>query len=505
MVTGDSADAAVTRQPAARLGELLIFTTILVFAGIVRMWSLRAGVPFAVGVDEPAVVDRALRILRTGDWNTHVFDYPTLVIYFHTIIAAIASFGGVVLGWWGAPAGIDIVSVYTACRLAAAAVGIATVWLVYGLARELGGPAAGLAAAALVAVVPMHVRESHYILTDVPAAALVAAALWLAVRAGDTRRLIHWTAAGAVSGLAAGAKYNGAVVLGAVLLAAVAHERGWRARGRAVACASCGAVLAYCVAAPFTLLDIHHFTEGFSAQVARFSGDRPAAADPVWLVYLKHLALNGTAWLWAAGAGLVALAFRRDWRRAVAPASVLVLYAYVLATHSLVFGRYALPLVPVLCVFAGIGIAGFVDLAGDRFALPLAVRRSALVLLVLFVASGLAIRTVAWLQDFDGPDTRRLVAEWMRAALPAGSRVAVDVSGPTNLTQAGFRVAFVPRLPADDQWYARQRIDYALFAWRGSPPRTPSGTALLEILPTPRRWGPAIRVIQVNRRPPQRP
>ena len=137
--------------------------------------------------------------------------------------------------------------------------------------------------------------------------------------------------------------------------------------------------------------------------------------------------------------------------------------------------------------------------------MPLVMRRSVLVLLFSLVTSGPAIRSVAWLRDFDGPDTRRLVAEWMRATLPAGSRVAVDVSGPTNLSHAGFRVTFVPRLSADDQWYARQRVDYAVFAWRGTPPRTPSGTALVEILPTPRRWGPAIRVIQVNRRAPPAP
>jgi hypothetical protein len=45
-------------------------------------------VPFAVDPAEPAVVNRVLRILSTGDWNPHVFDSPTLVLYVTSSSAA---------------------------------------------------------------------------------------------------------------------------------------------------------------------------------------------------------------------------------------------------------------------------------------------------------------------------------------------------------------------------------------------------------------------------------
>src|SRR4051812_38880027 len=81
-VPGDTVTpVATTVPPIARLVERGLLVAVLAVAATVRCWGFRSGVPFAVGVDEPAVVDRALRILRTGDWNPHVFDYPTLVIY----------------------------------------------------------------------------------------------------------------------------------------------------------------------------------------------------------------------------------------------------------------------------------------------------------------------------------------------------------------------------------------------------------------------------------------
>jgi len=72
------ADSSPSRR---QLVEWLTLCGILAAAAAARLWFLTAGVPHAVGIDEPQVVDRALRILRTGDWNPHLFDYPTLVIY----------------------------------------------------------------------------------------------------------------------------------------------------------------------------------------------------------------------------------------------------------------------------------------------------------------------------------------------------------------------------------------------------------------------------------------
>src|SRR6478672_5440181 len=145
---------------------------ILAAAAAARLWHLTAGVPYAVGIDEPQVIDRAVRILRTGDWNPHIFDYPTLVVYVHALVAIARFLWGALNGQWGSLDAFSIGAVYTAGRLAAAAIGVAAVWLTYRLGTELSSRPVALLAAAQMAVRPGHVRESHFILTDVPMAAL---------------------------------------------------------------------------------------------------------------------------------------------------------------------------------------------------------------------------------------------------------------------------------------------------------------------------------------------
>ena len=83
-----------------RLLEFSALAVILAAAAAARLWFLGAGVPHAVGIDEPQVVGRALRILHTGDWNPHIFDYPTLVIYVQAMVAILRFLWGAMDGEW---------------------------------------------------------------------------------------------------------------------------------------------------------------------------------------------------------------------------------------------------------------------------------------------------------------------------------------------------------------------------------------------------------------------
>src|SRR6478672_4008488 len=220
-----SAERSPSFPSGARAVDFSLLVVILAVALAARCWYLTAGVPYAVGIDEPQVVNRSLRILQTGDWNPHVFDYPTLVIYFHAAVAILRFLWGALKGEWGSLDAYRITAIYAALRFAAACIGVATVWLTYRLGHELSGRRVALLGAALLAVHPIHVRESHFVLTDVPMTALTTLAVWLAVRAGRSATVRAYAWAGFACGLAAAAKYNGGIALAAVAAAWLVHDR----------------------------------------------------------------------------------------------------------------------------------------------------------------------------------------------------------------------------------------------------------------------------------------
>ena len=487
----------------SRHSERWILVGILLGAAMLRAWYVSAGVPFAVGIDEPVVVDRALRILQTGSWNPHGFDYPSLVIYVQAWVTTACFLGGALLGRWTSLPELDIDAVYLTGRIVAALIGTGTVWLTYLIGRELRSRALGLVAAAQLAVLPMHVRESHFILTDVPTTALVVLTLFLALRAARQRTVWSYVWMGGAAGLSAAAKYNGGFVGVVVAIVWLLFERSAPDRGRKALAACAASAAAFLIAVPFAVLDLPTFLNGIGAQAARFSG--PLASDPPWHSYLVYLSLDWRLWVPLAGLGsLVVLCRRQSLREWAVPIGFLITYFYVLASHSVVFGRYTLPILPVICLLTAvpvIEIARTVQWRYPRFA-PIFV-----VLCTIVVTAVFAAESVRWLGDFRRPDTRLLAARWMMASLPKGTKLVVENSGPTNLAYAGFDVVERPNRVDEGSIdaYVKDGIEYVVIApW--SEHALPAyqhflatSKVILEVLPSAERWGPYVRIVKIGR------
>lgn len=485
-----------------RVAEFSVLALILAVAAAARLWYLDAGVPHAVGIDEPQVVDRALRILRTGDWDPHIFDYPTLVIYLHAVVAILRFLWGALNGEWASLDAFAITAVYTAGRSVAAMIGVGTVWLTYRVGTELSSRRVALLAAAQMAVLPLHVRESHFILTDVPMTALTTLAVWLTVRAArlGTVRAYGW--AGAACGLAAAAKYNGGIVLIAVVAAWLFHERSSPDRLRKLAVLVGAAALAFLAGAPYTILDLPAFLDGFAAQFARFAAPSHTA-DPAWLLYVKHLSPASARWtVPLAVAGMVILLCRSSARTRWMPVILFTaVYFYMLSTHSHVFGRYALPLVPMLCLFTSVAVLETIRFTSRVTPMARPVVQSALVAaVVILLLYAPAAESIRWLDLQKRSDTRALAAEWLKNNTPRGTRVAVENNGPTYLETAGFKVTGTEMLlDKGVDWY-RERVDYLVvsaadLARYGE--YVGAGPTVFQIAPTLQRWGPPILIVKL--------
>ena len=475
--------------------ERLTLSFILVAGFAARVRGLGSGVPHAVGIDEPAIVNRALQILNTGDWDPHVFDYPTLVIYLHALIAIVRFLVGATRGEWASLADFDITQIYLTGRFVSVLIGVATVWLTYRIGKEAGSKRLGLVAAAQLAILPMHVRESHFILTDVPVTALTTLTVLLAMR---IERVGPWWPGGA-AGLAAAAKYNGGLVLISVFTACLTQRV---PRLRTALIAGAAALLAFFLTTPYSVLDLPSFLNGFAAQMVRFATTR-VAPEPIWLTYLKHFAINSRIWLALAGLGLVFIASRRIARTTWLPILTFgVLYFYVLSTHAVVFARYALPLMPILCLLAAAGVDAIV-----RITMPSPVPRRTLVraalpvMVLLPVLVIFARGVIDWQRQFTRRDTREIAADWLRAGGGRGTRIAVENSGPTYLRNAGFEVTDVELLSEHPiEWYTERKIEYLVIssaqAW--SLGYADAGRRMFDVPSSLDRGGPTIRIVKLG-------
>jgi 4-amino-4-deoxy-L-arabinose transferase-like glycosyltransferase len=398
---------------------------------LLRSWNLGSGIPYAVGIDEPAIMTTVVRILKSGSFNPHFFEYPTGYVYVQLGAAVVQFLVGAMQHSWKAVEQVGPSDFYLWGRFVTATIGAATIALVHQVGLRWGTRHA-LVAAGLLAVMPMHVRESHFVLTDVPLTFSVTLTLLLSLRASEKPALKAFVLAGVAAGLAAGIKYNGLVAVLMPLAAVFAIGARGPSRVAAALATATACVAAFFVTTPFALIDLPAFLNGFGIQAAAFTARQPSA-EASWLVYAKHLRL---AFGWPASALVVAGLGLAAFRSFVGPTRVrwvLVLvfpavYFYVITGWSLLFARYALPMVPFLAIWAAIATMGVIELL-YRARIRSAVRATAVAVVVLAALIPATIGSLMWVRDHGVETTQALAWKWIRSSVWRDEPIVSEARG----------------------------------------------------------------------------
>jgi 4-amino-4-deoxy-L-arabinose transferase-like glycosyltransferase len=310
----------------------------------------------------------ALRLVRLTDLGDLEFDeivsvrYAALPAYdlLPRLMAALFEHPPayyVALGWWRALVGPDPTD--TLARFFSVVPGTLTVALAYAVGRRLDRHSTGLVAALLVALAPLLIFYSREVRMYAWVSCLTLASFWLYLRGlARPRRMGLWFAYALVVSLAAYVHYSGLLLALAYAAAAIVLRRS-HPRAVAPALAASGVVLVLVL--PWALV-----AQGARASLPAFAGrnlapvpaglwdawrdlsagpDAPAIAAilggaSLLLVALLGLAQRRAAWVAigaTVGAGLLAL-------------------VVALAAGKPVQPRYLLPIAPLVCVCAAIGM-----------------------------------------------------------------------------------------------------------------------------------------------------
>jgi 4-amino-4-deoxy-L-arabinose transferase-like glycosyltransferase len=378
---------------------------IVAVAALLGGWGIGFGLPFDFRPDEELLTGRAVRMVLEHSLDPAFYVYPPLGLYFFALAEWLL--GLVAPAHLGPATQVDPSAEYLATRLVSVLAFAATSGLVGMVGRAAYGAAAGIFAAASFAVAPVAVQNAHFGRIDMVALAFLALAMWIGSRA-DGRAA--WASAGAGAGLAAGTKYTAGIVA-VYLLVLVLHGPDRRARLLALASGTLLAFVATLAPAghPLQLLD-----------GVRFLAQRSAGGYGLPIGFVYHPTVSLPAGL---GIGAYALALAGIgvalWRRSPVDRALLALlaaYLLLVGFSQEVFLRYALPLLPPLCLLAGGAVRA---VAGGR--LPAAA--------VAVLAAGLlapsALTSIQSDRLLTATDTRQLAARWLIANAPAGSELIV--------------------------------------------------------------------------------
>jgi len=444
--------------------------------GLALRWAgMNWGLPFAYQPEETSIYARwAMEFALHGQLNPHYFQNPSLLIHLLGLeFMGIFAFGRV-LQFGQDPGDLYMVFrgeqelFYGLARLNSVILGVATVLVVYLIARRWWGERTALLASALLAVNFLHVRNSQYAVNDVPSTFFLVLSFYFACRIAEEGKLRHYLLAGLMAGLAASTKYNAGTIVVSVAVAHWVHYRGLsgRLRPAALACliaSAASALFGFVLGTPYSLLSFDEFRNGFLEQLSM--GQSPwsgqAQVPTAWIF------LNGIA----QGAGIAAtvlalfgvvLFWRRDSRKAALLLSFFLCYFGFMSSMDLFFVRWVVPAMPFVALSAAYGLEALLATGPVRASRLVAI---GLVFLVLLQPAVYSLR-LDWL--LNQKDTRQEANEWAERAIPPGSKVAVEAFSLLDQESLAFRATLQQReielewraTMHDLQYYRSQGFNY---------------------------------------------
>lgn len=428
MKAGDLGEAMWPRSRGGRAAILAI----LALAFALRVWGIDWGLPRVdLNPDELNV----LQVTEGIAWDSldpGFYNYSGLSFHLNFLAAEAARAVGVEID----PARQLLIN-----RLWSVLWGTLTVWIVAVCGRALWNrPGPGLLAATFMAVLPLHVTDSHFGVTDIGLTFWCAVAFLLAIVAYRTAAPRAFVVGGLAVGIAIGTKFNGAVAGSAFIAAAalLAWERrlpvmrafGW------LTTAGILSLVGFFLSSPYSVLNARETVEAFLYESAHVSGGHfgfDVTADG-WQ-YHRGLYQLVAAFPFSYGIALyLALLFGLGVFLLRAPAthrwlvlSFPVLYIGVTASWIFVPLRYYLPIAGMLLLAASWGIDRAVR-ARPRWG-------RAGVAVVLLYTLAFTVSLTARFQS----DTRIEAQEWAEEHLPADARVWYG--------QPVFGASYMPRFP----------------------------------------------------------
>ena len=413
---------------------------ILALAAAVRLWGVTWGLPRVDLHPDEQMVLQIVQRLRWDQLDPGFYNYSGLTFYLHFLASEIARALGVAM---------TDANQLLAHRLVSVVQGTLTVLLVYPIARGLRlRRGTALTAAAVMALVPLHVWDSHVAVADIGLAFFCTLALWLALRAYEEPTLRRFLVGGAAVGAAMATKFNGALSGITFAVAALSAWREGRASGgralRSLAAAGATSLAAFALLSPYSVAHLPEMLGAFNFEwsevnAGHYGFDLTAAGWQYHRGLYQLLALFPFAFglaLWPVvllGAWCMTRRTPAGWAGRLLAWSFVALYLATVGSWMLVPLRYYLPLLPMGAVFAACGLH---RLWQWRPRLRWAGRA-----LAIAVAAYTAVFTAATTYRFTD-DTRVQAARWGDVNLPPGARV--------YFLYPGYRHSYVPLFTRED-------------------------------------------------------
>lgn len=440
----------------------VLLAVVLVASYGIRAWGSGFGLPAYTHYhpDEQALVERAVSILTTGEWDVP-FNYPPFFVHVNVLAFAAHFEEGAALGKWNQVAAVPLADYYRTGRLLSAAIGTLSLFFVYLVGREMYGRTEGLLAAGLLGGCYLHVIHSHYATFDVMAGLLLCSTLLFSCLILTRKKGRWYLLAGLSAGLAGATKYNGVLALVIPLVAhvLVTPWGEWGYFNHRLFGMLGAFLLGFFGSNPFALGHLPDFLNGLAMVLYHYGTQQPGfEGRGNWRWYISVLATSADAlWMLAGVFGLIGML--RDWKKGTLIACFPVVYLVTISLFVVRFERNLVPVLPFLALGGGWLLSASANALARRvkkghiFAHGVAATGAALII-VLPVAASVSLD-----RALSQTDLREIAGHWVEQNVAPDSKIALEAYS-IPFDRGRYQVLDVRNISDHElSWYQQQCFD----------------------------------------------
>lgn len=410
-----------------------VLAGILLVAVSLRVWGIGFGLPNASArPDETSIAGPAVTFL-SGQFEPPHFLYPTGFMY--ALSGAYVVYYEVTRPWasyktlhdFAESRRQNLAPFLLTSRAISVVLGVLTVAWVFLIGARTSNRPVGLAAAAFLSVCFLHVRDSHFGVTDTTMTGLVVLGVYQVLKWQESGTTGRAFIAGIAGGLAMSTKYNGLGVMVPFGIAALDRLVSAIRERRAMAPVLTSSVVfvlafaaVFCAGSFYIFIQPQRFLEDVRAQGLSFGNDYGLNLARGWVHHAVVTLPAAAGWpLYFAGvAGMLAFLVR-DFRRAMVVFAFPIAYYVVAGSGRSVYARYMMPVLPFLCLGAGYGCVRFIEYV---MAEATATRRAfAVAVLTVLLALPTATKAIEVDALLSRTDNRVVAADAIATIVPAGA------------------------------------------------------------------------------------
>lgn len=417
------------------------FWLVVVIALVLRLPALSFGLPQEFDPDEFVYILSSISMLSAPYWDPGWYGAPGTTLF--SILAVV--FGSVsvlfsMLGLFDAPSDFsgllyagDASLVYIVARATTLLTGLLCLGITYLVGKHIVNKYYAASACLILACSPLMVHYSAVVRMDMLQMTFMLLVVYQCMRMlqqpDDFSRYCAW--AGVFVGLSVTSKYPGVISVVPILVTLFHLDAlHWSRRIRGLFLAGASSLLAAFLAAPYLFINIKKVLGDIAveARVEHLSQTSEGFVSAIWK-YVSHTFVSdlGTPITLVGILGLLFMLFAGKTSRIFA--SLFFGYLFFIASLNLWWDRWALPLLPFVCV----AVAWAVQNALSRITSLQTSTKERYValsvvalLLVPVAANGFG---AYWLKASDA-DTRIRSKQWIEQNLPASSGILLETYAP---------------------------------------------------------------------------